>query len=111
MCFFSNVNINGNYTFLKDTLYHDDYIYTVKSDILDRGFFSGGKDKSIIYMDNEGNPLGEYVDGHTGSVCSLNQNKCNSNIFIYDLWDTTTRICLEKNYNDNKEIFNFKLKL
>ena len=91
-CAFYQCDISGNYTFLKDTHYHDDYIYTVKSDVLDRGFFSGGKDKRIIYMDNEGNPLGEYVDGHTGTVCSLSQNKCNPNIFISGSWDTTARI-------------------
>jgi len=36
-------------------------------------------------MDNEGNPLGEYYgenNGHSGTVCSISQNKCNPNVFI-----------------------------
>ena len=94
-CAFYQCDSTGKYTFLKDTNYHDDYIYTVKSDVLDHGFFSGGKDKRIIYMDNEGNPLGEFIsdtNGHTGTICSISQNKCNSNIFISGSWDTTARI-------------------
>ena len=94
-CAFYQCDSTGTYTFLKDTRYHDDYIYTVKSDVLDRGFFSGGKDKRIIYMDNEGNPLGEYYgenNGHSGTVCSISQNKCNPNVFISGSWDTTAII-------------------
>ncbi len=94
-CAFYQCDSSGTYTFLKDTTYHDDYIYTVKSDVLDRGFFSGGKDKRIIYMDNEGNPLGEYYgenNGHSGTVCSISQNKCNPNVFISGSWDTTAII-------------------
>ena len=94
-CAFYQCDSKGNYTFLKDTYYHDDYIYIVRSDVLDHGFFSGGKDKRIIYMDNEGNPLGEYCgenNGHTGIVSSISQNKCNPNIFISGSWDTTAII-------------------
>ena len=94
-CAFYQCDSNGNYTFLKDTHYHDDYIYIVRTDVLDHGFFSGGKDKRIIYMDNEGNPLGEYCgenNGHTGIVCSISQNKCNPNVFISGSWDTTAII-------------------
>ena len=94
-CAFYQCDSNGTYNFIKDTRYHDDYIYTVKSDVLDQGFFTGGKDKRIIYMDNEGNPLGEYYgenNGHTGTVSSISQNKCNSNVFISGSWDTTAII-------------------
>ena len=94
-CAFYQCDSNGKYTFLKDTHYHDDYIYIVRSDVLDHGFFSGGKDKRIIYMDNEGNPLGEYCgenNGHSGTVCSISQNKCNPNVFISGSWDTTAVI-------------------
>ena len=94
-CAFYQCDSKGNYTFLKDTHYHDDYVYTVRADVLDRGFLSGSKDKRIIYMDNEGNPLGEYFgenNGHTGSVCSISQNKCNSDRFISGSWDTTAII-------------------
>ena len=94
-CAFYQCNQKGEYNFIKDTFYHDDFIYTVKSDVLNRGFFSGGKDKRIIYMDNEGNPLGEYLtdnNGHTGLVCSLSQNKCDTNKFISGSWDTTAII-------------------
>ena len=93
-CAFYQSDGTGKYNFLKDTFYHDDYIYTVRPDALDRGFFSGGKDKRIIYMDNEGNPLGEYCgdNGHSGTVCSISQNKCNPNVFISGSWDTTAII-------------------
>ena len=94
-CAFYQCDSNGDYKFLKDTKYHDDYIYIVRSDVLDHGFFSGGKDKRIIYMDNEGNPLGEYCgenNGHSGIVCSISQNKCNPNVFISGSWDTTAII-------------------
>ena len=92
-CAFYQCDSKGNYNFLKDTHYHDDFIYIVRPDVLNHGFFSGGKDKRIIYMDNEGNPLGEYYgenNGHTGTVCSISQSKCNPNIFISGSWDTTT---------------------
>ena len=92
---FYQCDSKDKYAFLKDTHYHDDYIYIVRSDVLDHGFFSGGKDKRIIYMDNEGNPLGEYCgenNGHSGTVCSISQNKCNPNVFISGSWDTTAVI-------------------
>ena len=101
-CAFYQSDSSGKYTFLKDTFYHDDYIYTVRSDALNKGFFSGGKDKRIIYMDNEGNPLGEYFgenNGHTGTVCSISQNKCNPEVFISGSWDTTAII-----WDVNKQI-------
>ena len=44
-CAFYQCDEKGSYSFLKDTFYHDDYIYVVKSDALDQGFFSGSKDK------------------------------------------------------------------
>ena len=94
-CAFYQCDSKGNYNFLKDTHYHDDFIYTVRPDVLNHGFFSGGKDKRIIYMDNEGNPLGEYYgenNGHTGTVCSISQSKCNPNVFISGSWDTTAII-------------------
>ena len=94
-CAFYQCDSKGNYNFLKDTHYHDDFIYIVRPDVLNHGFFSGGKDKRIIYMDNEGNPLGEYYgenNGHTGTVCSISQSKCNPNIFISGSWDTTAII-------------------
>ena len=94
-CAFYQCDEKGNYSFIKDTFYHDDYIYVVKSDILDRGFFSGSKDKRIVYMDNEGNPLGEYLsdnNGHTATINSISQNKCDTNKFISGSWDTTAVI-------------------
>ena len=94
-CAFYQSDSKGEYTFLKDTHYHDSFIYTVRTDVLDHGFFSGGKDKRIVYMDNEGNPLGEYFgenNGHTAAVCSISQNKCNPNVFISGSWDTTAII-------------------
>jgi len=94
-CAFYQCDEKGSYSFLKDTFYHDDYIYVVKSDALDQGFFSGSKDKRIIYMDNEGNPLGEYLgenNGHSATINSISQNKCDTNKFISGSWDTTAII-------------------
>ena len=90
-CSFFQSESNGVYTFIKDTNYHDDYIYVVKSDVKDRGFLSGSKDKRIVYMDNLGNPLGEYI-GHEGVVCSLSQNISDPNLFISGSWDTTAKV-------------------
>ena len=93
--FFQYEDSNGSYNFVKDTFFHDDFVYTVKADVLNRGFLTGGKDKRIIYMDNEGNPLGEYygeTEGHSKTVCSLSQTKTNPNFFISGSWDTTARI-------------------
>ena len=56
---------------------------------MDHVFSSGGKDKYIM------NPLGEYCgenNGHSGTVCSISQNKCNPNVFISGSWDTTAVI-------------------
>ena len=90
-CSFFQSESNGVYTFIKDTNYHDDYIYVVKSDVKDRGFLSGSKDKRIVYMDNLGNPLGEYI-GDEGVVCSLSQNISDPNLFISGSWDTTAKV-------------------
>ena len=94
-CAFYQCDGSNNYKFVKDTFYHDDFIYTVKADVLNRGFFSGGKDKRIVYMDNEGNPMAEFygeTEGHSKTVCSLSQNKTDPNLFISGSWDTTARI-------------------
>ena len=72
-CAFYQCDSKGNYNYLKDTHYHDDFIYIGRPDVLNHGFFSGGNDKRIIYMDNEGNPLGEYYgdnNGHPRTVCN-----------------------------------------
>ena len=101
-CSFFQSNEDGNYEFLKDTNYHEDYIYTVIPDCLDRGFLSGSKDKRIIYMDNTGNPLGEFGadgDGHTATVNSLSSHKSCDNLFISGSWDTQARI-----WDINKQI-------
>ena len=94
-CAFYQCDEKGSYTFVKDTFYHDDYIYTVKADVLDRGFFSGSKDKRIVFMDNEGNPLGEYLgenNGHAATINSISQNKCDPNKMISGSWDATAII-------------------
>ena len=94
-CAFYQCDEKGSYSFIKDTFYHDDYIYTVKADVLDRGFFSGSKDKRIVYMDNEGNPLGEYLsesNGHSATINSISQNKCDPNKIISGSWDATAII-------------------
>ena len=90
-CSFFQSTSDGKYEFIKDTKYHDDYIYITRPDILSRGFFSGSKDKRIIYMDNEGNPVGEFM-GHNGTINSISQSKDDNNLFISGSWDTTARI-------------------
>ena len=87
--FFMKTEENGPYVHMKSTNYHDDYIYIVRPELRDMGFFSGSKDAKIIFMDNEGNPLGEYI-GHTSTVSDISQAE--SETFISGSWDTTARI-------------------
>jgi phospholipase A-2-activating protein len=42
-------------------------------------------------MDNEGNPVGEFM-GHNGTINSISQSKDDNNLFISGSWDTTARI-------------------
>lgn len=79
----------GIYTAIKDTSYHHDYVYVVRSLVNDAGFLSGSKDSKILLMDNEGNPLGEFI-GHSQTVNSLSQFDTDS--FISGSWDTTARV-------------------
>ena len=87
--FFTQTEENGPYIHIRDTKYHDDYVYVVRPEIQDMGFFSGSKDAKVIFMDNEGNPLGEYI-GHTGTVNDISQAE--SDTFISGSWDTTARV-------------------
>ena len=91
MCSFIQTNPDNTYSFIKNTNYHDDYIYTVYPEISNRGFFSGSKDKRIILMDNQGNPLGEFL-GHDGTVNSLSQHSSIPNWLISGSWDTTAKV-------------------
>lgn len=79
------------YIFDKDTFLHEDYIYVIKADALDRGFFTGSKDKKMVYMDNEGSPLGEFI-GHTGAVNSISQCPEEPGWIVTGSWDTTAKI-------------------
>ena len=79
----------GGYIHQKDTDYHDDFVYIVRSEIRNNGFFSGSKDTKVILMDNEGNPVGEYM-GHTGTVNDISQADCET--FISGSWDTTAKV-------------------
>jgi phospholipase A-2-activating protein len=87
--YFSWSEGDGSYIHLKDTNYHDDYVYVVRSEIGNKGFFSGSKDTKVILMDNEGNPMGEYI-GHTGTVNDISQ--ADSDTFISGSWDTTAKV-------------------
>lgn len=100
--FFYRTEENGPYVHLRDTNYHDDYVYVVRPEILDRGFFSGSKDAKIIFMDNEGNPLGEFI-GHTGTVSDISQS--DKDTFISGSWDTTAKIW---DINTQKCLFTLK---
>ena len=42
-------------------------------------------------MDNEGNPLREFI-GHNGTINSISQSNDNNNLFISGCWDTIARI-------------------
>lgn len=90
-CSFFHFQENGEYIFDKDSFLHEDYIYVVKADVLDRGFFTGSKDKKMIYMDNEGSPLGEFV-GHNGVVNSISQCPEEPDWIVTGSWDTTAKI-------------------
>lgn len=90
-CAFFTKDKTNLYSFIKDTHYHDDYIYCVRNDVLNRGFFSGSKDAKIIFMDNEGNPLSEFM-GHSGTVNAFSQSVESPNIFISGSWDTTAKV-------------------
>lgn len=86
---------NDKYSFLKESLLHDDFVYKVFRMNDKKSFLTAGKDMRIIMMDNDGNPLKEFA-GHTGAVNSLSQYK--NNIFISGSWDGTARIWdIEKN--------------
>jgi phospholipase A-2-activating protein len=100
--FFARTDENGPYIHLKSTNYHDDYIYIVRPELIDRGFFSGSKDAKIIFMDNEGNPLGEYI-GHTATVSDISQAEPET--FISGSWDTTARVW---DINTQKSLFVLK---
>jgi phospholipase A-2-activating protein len=80
---------DGVYNFYKDTKYHEDYIYIVRSNITNTAFFTGAKDSKIILMDNEGNPLAEFI-GHSGTVNSISQ--ADQYTFISGSWDATARV-------------------
>jgi len=87
--FFSWSEGDGGYIHLRDTNYHDDYVYVVRSEINNNGFFSGSKDRKIILMDNTGNPLGEYL-GHSSIVNDISQAERDT--FISGSWDTTAKV-------------------
>jgi phospholipase A-2-activating protein len=80
---------SGYYTLFKDTSYHTDYVYVVRPAVNNIGFFSGAKDARVILMDNEGNPISEFI-GHTLPVNSVSQFDGDS--FISGSWDATARI-------------------
>ena len=63
-CSFFQSSEDGSYVHVKDTHYHDDYIYVVRSDIKDRGFFSGSKDKRIKEQDS-----GSLLCSYDSSSC------------------------------------------
>jgi phospholipase A-2-activating protein len=87
--YFTRSEETGSYIHLKDTSYHEDYVYIVRSDIKDRGFFTGSKDKKVIFMDNEGTPMGEFI-GHLNTVNDISQAEPNT--FISGSWDATAKI-------------------
>ena len=77
------------YSVVKCLTYHEDYIYSSSALITDKGFLTGSKDSKIILVDNEGNPLNEFI-GHSQTVSSLSQY--DSDTFISGSWDTTARV-------------------
>ncbi|MCQ2820469.1 MAG: WD repeat PLAP family protein [archaeon] len=89
--FFNYVPEQNTYVFRNSTEYHNDYIYCVRSSVDNRGFFSGSKDKQIIFMDNEGNPMAEFLE-HEGTVNCIDQNPSDPNHFASGSWDATAKI-------------------
>lgn len=79
----------GLYNVTKDTSYHDDYVYVVRALKSGQGFLTGSKDAKILLMDNEGNPLNEFL-GHSQTVNSISQY--DNDTFISGSWDTTARV-------------------
>jgi phospholipase A-2-activating protein len=77
------------YSVVRDFSYHDDYIYIARSLVTDKGFLTGSKDSKIILVDNEGNPLNEFI-GHSQTVNSISQY--DPDTFISGSWDTTARV-------------------
>jgi phospholipase A-2-activating protein len=75
-----------HYTLLNSTKLHTDGVYIVRSSIDDNFFFTGGKDAIVNMMDNQGNPLKEFI-GHTKIVNSISQAECDT--FISGSWDGT----------------------
>lgn len=63
-------NTNGKYSFDREFVYHEGFIYAVLSSVDANGFFSASKDKKIYHIDSFGNPS-ILFEGHEGAVNSL----------------------------------------
>lgn len=87
--FFSKTDLEKNFSFTKKSNLHDEYAFKVHSLLNNKGFLTAGKDKRIIQMDNEGNPIQEFI-GHEGPVCSISQYS--DSIFVSGSWDGTARL-------------------
>ena len=86
---FSLHKATGKYNFEKQLTYHDSFVYSVQASVADDGFFSASKDKRIIRVDLEGNPVKEFL-GHENVVNSLSQSIPEE--IVSGSWDGTARI-------------------
>lgn len=90
----TNTNINNisksyTYELFNTTKFHTSFVFKVFPLKDKKCFLSSSKDKSIMMMDLEGNPLKQFL-GHEGPVNSISQY--DSKTFISGSWDGTARL-------------------
>lgn len=61
---------SGRYEYLQEVKYHEGFVFDVIPMVSGLGFFSAGRDKKIMAISLEGNPVHCYT-GHEDGVNSL----------------------------------------
>lgn len=74
--------------------HHTDFVYAVAPSLVSASsFYSGSKDKTAVRIDQDGNPVMQFV-GHEGTVCSLVERGPQLITGAWDgkakVWDSTT---------------------
>ena len=91
-CKLFSLDSNFKYNFERELNYHEEYVYSVLPHDGANGFFTGGRDGRIFYIDNQGNfkePCAVF-EGHQGIVNSLSQSQPHE--LVSGSWDGTARI-------------------
>ena len=78
---------NGKYDLVRQFDYHTEFIYCVCS--TDKAWYTGSKDKTIMMMDKEGNPIGK-LEGHDNAVNCI--KAIGDSKIISGSWDGTAKI-------------------